>query len=414
MSTLKKLFRISTAFDQYVIDELIGEGGAGRVYGGSDSSNNKIAVKSLIAKNTEQQKRFKNEINFLFRNKHNNIVAVIDFGIGQFGDDLLSFYVMKRYDSSLRSMMKGHISPDKAVKIFLRILDGVEAFHMFGVFHRDIKPENILVSKNGEDIAISDFGIAHFKESLLETNIHTKPSSRLANFLYAAPEQRMPGAHVDSSCDIYALGLILNEMFTREVPHGTGAQKISDASPLHAYLDPLVEAMLQQNPKNRPQSIAEIKNKIALYHDNYVIRQRISEIDNTVVDQEAAIDSLATSPPHIISATWDANVLRFELSQEVNSDWVQSLYNMGNYSAMWGLGPEKYKISGNIVTVPTQSKDAQECINQFKNWLPRITQVYKQTIESRARRNAQERQMALNREREALRIKQEVNNNLRF
>jgi serine/threonine protein kinase len=102
--------------------------------------------------------------------------------------------------------------------IFSQILDGVEAAHLQNVIHRDLKPENILCDQNFATIAIADFGTARFTEDILATAIETGPSQRLANFQYAAPEQRTVGGDVQATADIYALGLMLNELFTGSVP----------------------------------------------------------------------------------------------------------------------------------------------------------------------------------------------------
>jgi serine/threonine-protein kinase len=84
-----------------------------------------------------------------------------------------------------------------------------------------LKPENLLVSAQNR-IVVADFGIAHFREEHMLTAIETRATERLANYRYSAPKQRTPGATVDERADIFALGYILNEMFTTDVPHGAG------------------------------------------------------------------------------------------------------------------------------------------------------------------------------------------------
>jgi hypothetical protein len=80
----------------------------------------------------------------------------------------------------------------------------------------------------------------------------------LANFQYAAPEQRVLGT-TDHRADIYALGLILNEMFTNQLLQGSGHKQIGDVAPEYAYLDALVDRMVRQSPAERPASIAKIR-----------------------------------------------------------------------------------------------------------------------------------------------------------
>jgi serine/threonine protein kinase len=80
---------------------------------------------------------------------------------------------------------------------FSQLLDGVEAAHLQQVVHRDLKPENVLHDTKSDQLTVADFGIAQFEEEELYTLIETTPNRRLANFQYAAPEQRNRGAAVD-------------------------------------------------------------------------------------------------------------------------------------------------------------------------------------------------------------------------
>ena len=130
--------------------------------------------------------------------------------------------------------------------------------------HRDLKPENILHDRRNDRLAIADFGVAQFSEDLIATLVETAPTQRLANFQYAAPEQRTPGGTITAQTDIYALGLILNEMFTGNVPHGTQFRVIGDVAPAFAFLDPLILQMLAQSPSERPGSIGDIKGSISV------------------------------------------------------------------------------------------------------------------------------------------------------
>ena len=151
---------------------------------------------------------------------------------------------MRRYQCSLRKLMGDGISSDAVLPLFSNILDGVEAAHLKGVVHRDLKPENILYDGDSGTLAIADFGTARFTEDIVATLVETGDEQRLANFQYAAPEQRKPGQPVGVPADLYALGLILNEMFTGVVPQGTEYQPISSVSEEDAFLDEVI-AMLE-------------------------------------------------------------------------------------------------------------------------------------------------------------------------
>jgi serine/threonine protein kinase len=257
VAKLKKAITLETTFGPYAIDELLGEGGAGRVFGGASSEGAKVAIKVLSADKvtTDKRRRFKNEISFLARNRHPNIVSVIDHGIAALNDVSGPFYVMKRYDANLREVMRGGLPAQELLPLFSKILDGVEAAHLQGALHRDLKPENVLFDRASKTPLIADFGVASFTDDIVATAVETGPTQRLANFMYAAPEQRTPGRQAGPQADIYALGLMLNEMFTSNVPHGTEYQTIGQANPQFGFLDAIVAKMIGQAPGERYATI---------------------------------------------------------------------------------------------------------------------------------------------------------------
>src|SRR5262249_51522400 len=147
---------------------------------------------------TVKRKRFANEIQFCLRTKHQHVLPVIDHGLYiQDGEKATSpFYVMPTYQGSLRNLMERGLSPDRILRYFDHLLDGVEAAHLKGVIHRDLKPENVLYDPAHDALVVADFGIAHFAEDELYTLVETRPNDRLANFQYAAPEQKQRGRQI--------------------------------------------------------------------------------------------------------------------------------------------------------------------------------------------------------------------------
>lgn len=112
------------------------------------------------------------------------------------------------------------------------------------------------------EIVVADFGIARFEEDELFTAAETRDDARMANFIYAAPEQRIRGGIVDRKADIYALGLILNELFTGALALGTNYKAISSVANDYWYLDDLVEKMLQQDPDLRYHDVEALKKEL--------------------------------------------------------------------------------------------------------------------------------------------------------
>ena len=386
----------------YRVDELLGEGGAGRVYGGIDLDETPIALKVLAPDRAtaDKRRRFKNETAFLARNKHQNIVTVIDHGIANSGGIVGPFYVMRRYEASLRNIMLRGIPSEQVLRLFSQILDGVEAAHLQGVVHRDLKPENILHDAKSNTLAIADFGTARFTEDQLATTVETGPSQRLANFQYAAPEQRAPGKQVLATADIFALGLILNEMFTGAVPQGTEYRLIGQVAK-EGFLDAIVAAMLRQAPEERPKSIAEIKTLIQRHQSEAVSLQKLSQIEGTVIKANEIDEPLALTPPRLVDADWNTGVLTLTLDRAVTPKWIEALHQMGSFSSVLGKPPQVFNFRGNQATVSAPEHEVQMLIDNFKVWLPTATRTLKSLLEQEAQRQDTARREQLHRQQEA-------------
>jgi serine/threonine protein kinase len=116
MTKLKKPVTFETAFGAYVVDELLGEGGAGRVYGGMGPDGTPVALKVLAEEraSADKRRRIKNELPFLVRNKRCHIVTIIDHGVARGGAIEGPCYVMRRY----QELMQGRISSDGGLTLF--------------------------------------------------------------------------------------------------------------------------------------------------------------------------------------------------------------------------------------------------------------------------------------------------------
>lgn len=415
MQPIKKPFTLNTAFDDYAVTHVLGEGGAGRVYRATTlSGDNPVAIKLLTNSTADKRKRFKNETAFLLRSDHANLVKVIDHGLSH-SDPVGPFYVMPLYQGSLRDLMKAGLSPDGAMRAFSTVLDGVEAAHLLGVTHRDLKPENILYTDGGSNLAIGDFGVASFTQDLIATQVETKPTTRLANFTYAAPEQRVAGRAVAKAADIWALGLMLNELFTGDVPYGTSSKRIADFAPDYAFLDQLVDQMTAQTDSSRPNSIAEVKAHIERYRSEFITRQRLDALNRTVVPEGEITEPSALRAPQITAVEWNNDLLRITLDMVPSEGWVQALkFNLGSYSSILGAGPETFNFTGNVASVRVQEHSAQDAINHFKQWLPRATQVYRHASEQALQQDRRRREQELRAARAAEEQRLAVNGRLRF
>lgn len=386
---LKKGSVLSTAFEEYTVKEQIGQGGNGTVFLVDSSDNEPFAIK-IINKNLTSKdkiKRFKNEVNFCQKHSHPNIIKVIDYGVYQNGKLDCLFYVMPYYNSTLRKEIEKGINSEKVVSNYTQLLAGIEFAHQKGVWHRDIKPENILYDTKNQSVVIADFGIAHFCSDNIITAVETKVEEKLANYMYAAPEQRIKGQNVDGRADIFALGLILNEMFTKTVISGTNYKKIADCCKEYGFLDQVVDELISQDPVNRlfpvRKILIEISTLIKIESDKAELK-KIVEIN---INENTEEDPLF-APPKVVDIKYENNQLVFYLDKKTNSIW-DSILTSGQYShsSVMGYRPNsftsRYNANENCTTfsinVPYQDENAiKSIVSSFKSWLPIASSIYSQ------------------------------------
>jgi len=169
-------------------------------------------------------------------------------------------------------------------------------------------------------------------------------------------------------------------MFTGEVPYGTGYKTIGSVAPEYGYLDDLISAMLRQKPSERPASIAIIKSELIGRKNEFITRQRISELKETVVPVMDIDDPIIADPPRLVGFDYDKGSLILILSRPVNGKWLWAFQNMGNYSFTFGCEPAMFSISNDRATIQARENDIQLIINHFKSWLPLANKKYEEMI----------------------------------
>lgn len=389
-------------FNIYTQGPLLGSGGNGTVYEVTDARADKFALKLMdpeVAKSREKRSRFKNEIMFC-RQGYANIVHVLDSGTHKDKDKPGTiFYVMRKYDLTLRKALQTRNEPERLLAILVLVMKGVDRAHRNGTWHRDLKPENILLSADQRDVVVADWGIAHFQEDSLQTLVETKPGDRLANFEYAAPEQRTKGKRVDHRADIYALGLMLNQIFTGVVPHGANAPRIGKVVPDLAALDALVDRMVAHNPEDRPRSVEDVLTELSVLLENAKSNRRIEELKQTKIVADPKYDPLLETPVEIVPSSGDYDpedrILSVSLSQPVNQQWVLSFGRQPEYTRITEgttgrvVDPSSCTIHGNNLSVPVSETAAGQVAQLFKQWVRNANLQYRQDAEELRRRQEQ-------------------------
>jgi len=256
-----ELQELAAAFPQLEVEELIGQGGMGRVFRARQPHLNRtVALKLLSAERAddpEWQERFTREARALARLSHPNIVQVYDFG-----DKPVPFLLMEHVDGvNLRQAMDtGGLTTGEALALIPKLCDALQYAHEHGVLHRDIKPENILIDTEGR-VKLVDFGLAKLRDEGALPFTLTQSSARLGTLAYMAPEQVEKPADVDHRADIYSLGVVFYEMLTGELPLGRFPTP-SEASGIDPRLDGIVMRTLEKKQSKRPDSAKELRTEI--------------------------------------------------------------------------------------------------------------------------------------------------------
>ena len=205
----------------------------------------KVILKGLkpeFKKERFYQDLLKKEFEISYFLDHPNIVKIIDFqNILNIGDCIVMEYVegvtLREFVESQR-IEEAQNRRDKRVyeKIFNELLDAMEYFHSKQIIHRDLKPDNILITNNGNNVKIIDFGLSDADDYVI---LKQAAGTRK----YAAPEQLIPNNTIDCRADIYSLGIILKNNFPKSY------HKIA-------------EKCAQQDKEKRFSSVSEIRNFI--------------------------------------------------------------------------------------------------------------------------------------------------------
>lgn len=252
---------LAAAFPQLVIEEMIGQGGMGRVFCAQQPHLNRtVALKVLSAERAgdpEWLERFSREARALARLSHPHIVQVYDFG-----EKPVPYLLMEHEEGvNLRQAMQhGGLTAREALAIVPKLCDALHYAHEHGVLHRDIKPENILIDTEGR-VKLVDFGLAKLRDDGEMPFTLTQSGAKLGTLAYMAPEQVEKPAEVDHRADIYSLGVVFYEMLTGELPLGRFPTP-SEASGVDARLDDVVMRTLDKQPGKRFQSAEQMKSGI--------------------------------------------------------------------------------------------------------------------------------------------------------
>lgn len=323
---------------RYLIRDLIGRGGGGKVYLAEDCTNGGIAVAvkilSLNLDNKTISQRFAREvfIGTQLGRKSKHIVRILGYGVT---DEKIPFYVMEYLQGKnlLQVINNQPVTLDKFLDISYQICLGLQCAHKgvslkgktYSVIHRDIKPENIFITedtKTGEIVKILDFGIAKF---LKERAGATLSKSFMGSLPYSSPEHMEGRKLLDIRSDIYSLGILMYQMLSGKHPYQLKSNSFGEWYQAHRFekarllneiipegnipldLEKLVMSCLAKEVSNRPNDITEILDKLGIIKRNY---NEYQEKDGNFISNSSPVDLTPYTliSKHIcLQKTWPEN-----------------------------------------------------------------------------------------------------------
>jgi serine/threonine-protein kinase len=290
---------IGTQLGAYFIQTKLGEGGMAQVYKAYHARlRREVAIKVILPQIADKagfRDRFEREAQVVASLEHRNIVAVYDFG--EIGN--LTYLVMQYVGGgTLRDLLRrdGKIEPHRAVQYAIQMARALHHAHQRGIVHRDVKPQNMLISSSDpNEILLSDFGIAKLfdsQETIITSyggNVRNDPSLTSTDQMvgtaeYMAPEQITRQA-VDARTDVYALGIVLFQMLTGQIPFSAST----------------VQGLLFQHVYTPPKLVREINPSIPPVVEQIIAKALAKAPEHRYQSAEAmavALEATYTAPTH--------------------------------------------------------------------------------------------------------------------
>ncbi len=281
MYGLRAEVREARRLGQYVLERKIGAGGMGEVYRARHGMMRRpSAIKLLRPDQTGEGSlaRFEREVQLTARLTHPNTITIFDYGRTHDG---VFYYAMELLDgATLQRIVEldGAQPPERVVRILSMVCGALAEAHSIGLMHRDIKPANIMLCKQGGEqdvVKLLDFGLV--KEFHVSRDVKlTGDSVVIGTPQYMAPECILNPGAVDARTDIYAVGAVAYYLLAgTDVFNGKSVVEVcsqhlyqqpepiaSKGIALSPALDAVVLACLEKDPNLRPQTAAELRQRL--------------------------------------------------------------------------------------------------------------------------------------------------------
>ena len=331
---------------KYQLELRLGQGGMGVVYKARHAYLKtqlaiKIILPDLVGNDPQLVTRFRQEALAAAAIRHQNVVAVTDYGVIA---GSIPFLVMEYVDGeSLHDLLarEKKLDPEQALDLISAVCAGVGAAHHQGIVHRDLKPLNIMICNDkpsmSQAVKILDFGLAKIKSGeLLGSFIQAQTTGLMGSPYYMAPEQ-WADDEPDSRSDIYSLGVMLYQMLAGDVPFKGSSipaimkKHISDPAPLFASLGVSISPQLETAVMHTLEKEKERRTPS--------VEAMISEVKEAIYPQAIGIHTTGSAVPvssiNILTNPPNSNVFfdNVAVGQSRDDGWITlSGIQGGNHS----------------------------------------------------------------------------------
>ncbi len=301
----------------YRILQVMGVGGMGVVFRAEDPKlKRQIALKVMkpsAAASRSAKNRFLREAQATAAIEHDHIVSI--FQVGEDGNvPFIAMQYLRGESLQTRLKREGQLDQQEVLRIGREVASGLTAAHEQGLIHRDIKPDNIWMDEATGRAKVLDFGLARTAK---DDSGLTRSGTVMGTPRYMAPEQAQAG-EVDHRSDLFSLGSVLYHLASGRPPFKGGnitatliavaheqQQPIATLCPkLHPEFCALVRGLLAKDPARRPQSAAEVAERLAAIELNLQIEQAQStaEVIPPAADLAALPETVKLKTPEVSPA----------------------------------------------------------------------------------------------------------------
>ena len=354
----------SRPLNGYTIKRGIGVGGFGEVYFALNDAGKEVALKK-IQRNLDIELR---GVGYCLNLKHVNLISLWDIQTNEFGE---SWVVMEYVPGpSLRDVVEAHptgMPLDEVKRWFVSTASGVAYLHEHGIVHRDLKPGNVFCDQDARVIKIGDYGLSKF----ISCSNRSGQTEAVGTFHYMAPE--IGKGEYGKEIDIYAVGVILYEMLTGEVPfEGESTQEIimkhltmdPDLSRLPEEYHRVIGKSLRKDPQKRYSNIAEMVRdlpwpEIAGSANHIVDRHVVGTMDflaNSGTKPKSTAGYSAQVSQHYADAASAADQLPTKPKAQLPPTILQGGFGAGKNQAIKGSSSEP--LSANLAVSNLTASDA--------------------------------------------------------